>query len=68
MSNKNNPNCGGKGDSAISRIVPAKVTVGSPDHQPSHRALPGPTFEPGSPAGREAQPHLKVDGGDPILT
>ena len=66
--NTNNPNGGGVGDSSISKLVPKNVTVSSPDHQPSSSPLGGPTFEPGSPKGREANPRPKVDGGDPILT
>jgi hypothetical protein len=67
--NKNNPNGGSKGaDSAISKLLPTGVTATSPDHQPENRALAGKTFLGGSPAGREAQPKPKIDGGDPILT
>ena len=66
--NSNNPNGGGVGDSAISSIVPEKVSVTSPDNQPAEQAFGGPTFLPGSPAGREAQPKPKYDGGNPILT
>lgn len=66
--NKNNPNGGGVGDSAISKIVPTKVSVTSADQQPSISPLGGPTFLEGSPAGREAKPKPKYDGGDPILT
>ena len=66
--NPNNPNGGGTGDSAISSIVPEKVSVTSADNQPAEQAFGGPTFLAGSPAGREAQPKPKYDGGNPILT
>lgn len=66
--NKNNPNGGATGDSSISKIVPSKVSVTSPDHSPDNRALGGPKFLAGSPKGREAKPQPKIDGGDPILT
>jgi hypothetical protein len=67
--NKNNPNGGSKGaDSAISKLVPENVSVTSPDHQPENRALAGKTFLGGSPAGREAKPQPKIDGGNPILS
>lgn len=66
--NPNNPNGGGKGDSSMSQIVPSKVTVASPDNQPSVSPLGGPSFLPGNPAGREANPKPKVVGGNPILT
>ena len=67
--NSNNPNGGSKGaDSAISKLVPKNVSVTSPDHQPSNEALSGGKFLAGSPAGREAKPRPKIDGGDPILT
>lgn len=58
-----NPNLGGTGDSAISKNVPPNVSVTSPDHTPDSSFLPGPTFLPGSPAGREAQPVLKEGTG-----
>lgn len=66
--NSNNPNQGGTGDSAISKIVPEPVSVASPDMTPSAPSFGGPTFLPGSPAGREAQPKPKISGGDPILS
>lgn len=64
--NKNNPNLGGAGighgSSAIAEIVPEKVIVSDPDLTPPHSKLPGATFEPGSPAGREAKPSPHADG------
>ena len=66
--NSNNPNGGGVGDSAISKIVPEKVSVTSADEKPYNPPLGGSSFLPGSPAGREANPKPKYDGGDPILT
>jgi hypothetical protein len=66
--NKNNSNGGGVGDSAISKLVPERVSVTSADHKPSNPPLGGPTFESGSPKGREANPKPKIDGGNPILT
>lgn len=62
--NSNNPNGGGKGDSSISRIVPPKVSVTSPDQQPQTKALPGQSFLNGSPAGSEAKPSPHADGFD----
>ena len=66
--NPNNPNTGGCSEPELSKHVPTKVSVTSPDHQPTITPFSGPTFEPGSPAGREAQPRPKIDGGNPILT
>lgn len=66
--NSNNPNQGGTGDSAISKIVTSAVSVESPDKTPETPILGGKTFVSGSPAGREAQPHPKISGGDPILS
>lgn len=68
MSNPNNPNTGGCAEPELAKHVPAKVTLASPDNQPTVTPFGGRTFEPGSPAGREANPRPKVDGGNPILT
>lgn len=63
-----NPNTGGSGSSnAISEIVPDKVDVTSPDNQSLNPKQGGPTFEPGSPAGREAKPKPHHDGFKSVI-
>jgi hypothetical protein len=63
---KQNPNTGGKGSSAISQIVPTKVSVTSPDNSPVQKPNSGSSFIDGSPAGSEAQPHGENHGWDDV--
>ncbi len=46
--NPNNPNGGGKGDSAIAQNVPKQVIVETPSIDPGHGAVPKPNPQHGS--------------------
>ena len=64
-----NQNPGQAGQSGMKGITTRQVVVAdgnAVDHIASK--LGGTQAEPGSPAGREAQPRPKVVGGNPILT
>jgi hypothetical protein len=45
MSNPNNPNPGGTGDSSMSKIVPANVKVSSPKMSRGQGPMPGGRFK-----------------------
>lgn len=60
--NPNNPNQGGCDEPDIHKHVTKNVSVTSPDHAPTNKALGGSKFLEGSPKGREANPKPQAKG------